>query len=90
MEAHLDQTQFHGFVSGTLTVEERDAALLHLDTCARCRKILSALASDPDEDEPHLDGHMTGDETIDLRKVRGSTELVPPLVTPKKIGRAHV
>lgn len=54
--AHLEPSAFHGFLSGTLSPEEREAALLHLDGCSTCRKLLSALASAPDGDV---------DETID-------------------------
>ena len=98
---HLDPAAFHGFVSGTLTPDERDAALAHLDECSRCRKLLSALASDdseadgsetldgmpePDTDKERLRQSNADDRdrTVDLRKAQAGTELVPPLVTPKK------
>jgi serine/threonine protein kinase len=96
---HLDPAAFHGFVSGTLTPDEREVALAHLDDCSRCRKLLSALASDdggdgsetldgmpePDTDKERLrQSAEDKDRTVDLRKAQAGTELVPPLVTPKK------
>lgn len=86
MEEHLDPAAFHGFVSGSLTPAERDAALVHLDGCTRCRQLLSALASDDGSDSSvTLDGSGDGatNQTVDLRKA-GGTELVPPLLTPNK------
>jgi len=86
MEEHLDPAAFHGFVSGSLTPAERDAALVHLDGCTRCRQLLSALASDEESDSSvTLDGsgERGNNRTVDLRKA-GGTELVPPLLTPHK------
>lgn len=85
---HLEPAQFHGFVSGTLSPDERDAAVLHLDGCARCRKLLSALAgdgSDGADAAKTLDGSTPsppGTRTADLRKA--GTEQVPPLLEPKR------
>lgn len=56
MEGHLDPAAFHGFVSGTLTPEERDSAVTHLDGCSRCRRLLSALMAEPGEGDETLDG----------------------------------
>ncbi len=86
MEEHLDPAAFHGFVSGSLTPAERDAALVHLDGCPQCRQLLSALASDKGGDASvTLDGSGDGatNQTVDLRKA-GGTELVPPLLTPSR------
>lgn len=83
MEGHLDPAQFHGFVSGTLTPQERDAAVVHLDGCARCRKLLSALASDGTAEDAAktLDGAPS--QVVEPRRLAG-TEQVPPLMEPKR------
>ncbi|MBE2250760.1 MAG: serine/threonine protein kinase [Myxococcus sp.] len=81
LEEHLDPAQFHGFVSGTLTPAERDAALVHLDGCSRCRQLLSALASDgPQDTTATIDG-AEADPTVDLRKARAEHA---PLLTPNQ------
>jgi serine/threonine-protein kinase len=74
MEEHLDPAAFHGFVSGSLTPAQRDAALVHLDGCTRCRQLLSALASDDETDSATLDGSGDGGthHTVDLRKAAGT------------------
>ncbi|MBL8922579.1 MAG: protein kinase [Myxococcaceae bacterium] len=70
MEGHLDPAQFHGFVSGTLSLVERDAAVLHLDRCARCRQLLSALASGPGDEDPA--------RTLDGSPPEGLEAVLPP------------
>jgi serine/threonine protein kinase len=55
MDGHLEPDVFHGFISGTLSPEARDLALTHLDTCASCRKLLSALASEEPPDGKTID-----------------------------------
>ncbi len=87
MEGHLDAGVFHAFISGTLTPAERDAALAHLDGCAACRRLLSALAADDEPDGQTLDaGALTpkngsrsssdGDETVNLREGSKKKKLV--------------
>jgi serine/threonine protein kinase len=87
MEGHLEPSAFHGFLAGTLTPDERNAVVSHLDGCTRCRKLMSALAREapmPDDAAETLhEGQQVG-ITMDLRKPAG-TELVPPLLRPRKL-----
>lgn len=59
----LDDEVLARFVEGASSTQQREAIEQHIDRCAQCRGLVSALARvdapDP-EDDPHVDGEETG------------------------------
>ncbi|MCA2976972.1 MAG: protein kinase [Myxococcaceae bacterium] len=74
MTEHLGPAAVHGFIAGALSPQERAEVTHHLDTCSRCRTLVSALAREGTEaPEPLRHDAPRGEPTVAM----GSLERPP-------------
>ncbi|MBL8913744.1 MAG: protein kinase [Archangium sp.] len=80
-DAHLEESEFIEFSNNLMEASARQAALRHLDTCQRCREVLSELHRDDDGHgstklkDPLL-GRMLGEYRVEDALSRGGMGVV--------------
>lgn len=85
-DAHLEEFEFIEFSNNLLEPKERASVLRHLDSCPRCREVLTELHRDDGHGSTKLNdpllGQMLGEYRVDAALARGGMGVVSKGVQP--------